>query len=574
MNKKTIVFVTIAILLSLSVYAQSMSVRSVSSGNVQNLAFITGPPIEWYKDAASSNPDVKLRICGLSGDKYGAIAYGVNDSGTMKYVIVSYDGSSNPYSRLNNDVGGGCYDSSGASFVVSPSYLTSWTPNTLIAAYPSYLWGVYHTSSSGTPTGFIPISSTSGVLSGYYSSIGWGFDQSTRNINITGFTVNPSGGSSFSATHTTYGVSTTGGRAMAVGICDDDHGADCSDGIIFNSSSQLPLVLYSGISPLLDSQIYYKNITINGMPYQRCIGPRTNVDSVTLSPPGGAQGALVNITASITNLNNPGVVDVGAGKSFNVSFWKTAPTPVQYIGDLTITGLAAGQTKTATWLNYNTAGITSQPTFTANISDSTYNIGSCEGTKSASQAFSWVTYVLPTVLIDGVQTDNFTCAGRPQNVTIYLNDSNNNVLSNTWIYFYEINGISPFAATQVYTAAGGQRYIKSVNRGDIQTDSNGMVQFSLIPTGNKLLSDAAYAYLNLSSTIGSYQLYFTTSNSNQIYQGSAKSQYDLGLTSLTPCSPNSSERYSLTVQNQDTYVKTVLTFVYQTFATARTWLTP
>jgi len=568
-------FGLIFIILCFPVYGQTTSRFISTAGGSNQYVSYTGSSSSvgnYYQDLGS-NPDVGIELCGQGADKYVAGVYGANVSGSIIAVPVTYKVGGSDGLAAADTVSGSCRWTQAGFLTVSPSYLGTKTPIIYTAAFPGRLWTMYSTSGTGTSPNYV-FMNTASWLRGSYGVSGT-FDENTKNITFSSPTVHftDTGGASISKalTNPTFGVSST--RMMVWAVCDDIYGQTCSDGTIVNSTSQISsgVELATGISPLLDSINYTKYLVLNGIGTLKCIGPKTDIVDLSVSPAGGPQGTKVNLTVQV---NNTGDVSINSTHSFNVSFWKTLPLPEQYIGDLTITGLDVGQTKSVTWTNYDTTGLTSQPTFKVNLSDSTYSVGSCGGTKSDTQIFSWVTYVLPTVLIDGVQTDNFTCAGRPQNVTIYLNDSNNNVLSNTWIYFYEINGISPFAATQVYSAAGGQRYIKSVNRGDIQTDSNGMVQFSLIPTGNKLLGDAAYSYLNLSSTIGSYQLYFTTSNSNQIYQGSAKSQYDLGLNSLTLCSPNSSERYSLTVNNQDTYVKTVLTFVYQTFATARTWLTP
>jgi len=573
--KKKIWFIVLIILvvsIAVSVNAQTTS-KLTDDGTTTKYVSYTGSSSgvsQYYQDLAP-NSDVGIQLCGQGSNKYVQGVYGANVSGTMTYVPITY-GSHKDYSLAPAPYSaGGCYWTRAGFLTISPSHLTTKTPEVFIAAFPGYLWTLFSTNQDGSSPNFV-FMNTGSWLRGSYSVSGT-FSQTTKNITFSTPTIvfRDTGGSTFSksATDSTFGVNSD--RRMVAAVCADTYGQNCYDATIINSTAQFSsgLELFSGIPSPSDSTTYTRYLVLNGIGTSKCIGPQSQVDSISLNPPSGSQGTIVNISATISN---QGDVDINNTHSFNVSFWKTSPGGTVHIGDKTITGLTTSQTKTVS-VTYDTSGLTSGPTFQANLSDSTFNVGSCGGTKSRQSTFSWVTYVTPFVYIDGVQTDNFTCAARPQNVTIHLNDSNDNTLPNTWIYLHEVNGISPFAATQVYSAAGGQRYVRTVNRGDIQTDANGTAQFTVIPTGNKLLGDPSYAYLNLSSIVGSYQLYFTTSSSNQILQNSvASSQYNLSLNSLTPCSPNATQQYSLTVPNQDSYVKTVLNFVYQTFATARRWI--
>jgi len=541
----------------------------ISDGTAQDLYFVgtSSNPAQRYQDAISPNPDVGLELCGQTGTSYVGGTYAFNVGGTWNYTLITYGTDPTDALALTSLRAGDCYITSPmGSLTVSPSSLSSRTPQVYVAAFPGTIFVMNSSSQDGSSPTFI--AATASSLLGSYS-VTRTFDESTQDITVQTPTISfttESGSFTKSASDADYGVNDD--RRMAVAVCTDTQGETCTDGRIVNDSSVFPLDLASGVTPN-EALTFTRYVVINGLDYSICIGPDLNTNTLRID--GSASltvysGESVNISVITSNSQN-----VNVTSSFDIGINVSTTNPQNF----TINSLGSGES-TTNYFIYDTSSLSSGAhTVQSILFDSA--LGDCnDGNDGATATLTIAKTYRPYVWIDGIQTNNFTHAGRPYNITIQLNDSDGNIVSGARIEFIESNGLNLFAPTQIFTETGDG--LKPVSSAVIFTNSTGEVSFSIIPTGNKLY-EPAYASYNVSDHVGNYSLYFEVFDGNTttelqlaIAGQGLVDQYDFNLLNMIVYSPNSSEKDTLRVVNQDEFFQQVLEFVDQAFAAAYGWL--
>lgn len=563
-----------------SVVTRGMIIQS--GGSKLDLVYDTNS--DSYQDKVSGvNADAALRVYGtLNTDvanKYVGVIYAVGvNSGNLQYVIVSRDLTDFPLQQTGSatSCGASCnYADTSFSLQIASSLVGGLGGNPGAAWFPAYPYMVISGDDDASTTGdnvYVWIdNSADGKLTGSYTgytatgTLQPNYDQAT---GMTSF--NPTG-TSPSAAATDPGHNSV--AYLMCGICNDTHGDNCSD----TTTTDIGTAVNLNTSIVLpgDSYTTTRYAVVNGIGTQFCIGPDLDIDQVTLNDYSEPPGAQITVTARVANQNN-----VNVTQTYNVTFYYDAIDSAHQIGagQILTTDLGPGET-TTTQVTWDTTGILAGAhTVYARLGDSW--IGDCDDSNDhGSVGYTVELVYLGYVDIDGNRTLNFSNAGRPYNVTFQINDSNGQQIANTTIRITEKNGISILAPLQTYTANGIKRGVKPVSIAEVITDSNGMANLVLIPTGNKLYT-AGYEYTNITEHLGNYSIYYEIFNSSgtelQLVDsnGVKVGEINMTLLDLTATSPTGADQYSLSVFNQDTYVKTFLNFAYQIFATARQWIAP
>lgn len=567
-NKLLFVVILSALLaaaLSFSVNAAYLnaSITRTTTGAIQNVYYYTSG--NGYKDNVGNTPDVNLTVCAdtsgeLTSKKVAAFyLVGANDSSLLLYEILGGD-------SVARFISLGAPYASGSDYCAQANFefFAGRSP------YPAAVFAVVDTNNNNTGSTFdfgtdaiIPITTSNGYLRGSYSfsNVQTTYSQTTGNVSV-----NPTAATAYTSSSTTTSPSQDSDTKLMLGVCEDSQGVNCT-GTIQTSLDASAKSLYTGIVSPADTTIYYRYAVANGLSTQFCIGPNLDITTVSASPSTGPPGTIVNITATIQNQNT---VDVT--QSYNISFYYDSGN---LIGTQTLIGLADGASK-QTSVIWNTSGIGSgSHPLSAKLTDT--GIGDCDNSDdNATGSFSTELVYFPYVWIDGVQNNTFPYPGRPHNVTIQINDSDGNVAANVTVQITEENGLSLIAPTQTFTVNGNKRGVKPVSTAEVITDNSGTVNLALIPTGNKLYT-SAYSYTNISDHVGNYSLYFEIFNSSgselQLYYNNQKvGEFNFTLQSQTAVQPNSTERYSLDVLNENTYVKAILNFIHQVRTTASLWI--
>lgn len=541
-----------------------------SGGSKTDLSYDTAS--DAYTDnVAALNPNAALRIYGTaSGDvanKYVAGIYGVGkDSGNLQYVIITTGGGDYPLTQTGSatSCGGSCYYADTSFALQFASIIVgSKSGNAGAAFYPSNIYIVVSNNNTvETTDSFISLTTNNGTLSGSYglNNVQASYNQNTGNINVNPQSSSPSAPFSDHPSN----------NFLMVGVCNDTYGVSCADTTITDPGTSK--TLNTSIVNPPDSTKYTRYAVVNGIGTSFCIGPNVRVSNLQVNPSVTPAGPVVNVSADVDNVGN---VDITS--SFNVSFYDQ--TTSVFIGNYLVTGglTASGSSKKA-WVLYNTTGLTNgAKTMNATALDAVAGIDDCSNSNDVDTGTLNIELVyLINFTRDGVQNDTFPYPGRPHNVTITVTNSNGNPSTNTTIKITEEGGLSLLAPTQTFTHGSTKRGVKPVSIAQVITDNNGQVSFTMIPTGNKLYT-SAYSYTNVTQHVGNYSLYLEifdqSGNELQLFQNNQKvGQYNLTLQSQTAVQPNSTQRYSLDVLNENTYVKAILNFIHQIRTTASLWI--
>lgn len=548
----------IALSSSASAALTSASIRQVSNSTIQNVLYY--PAGSGYKDNVGSTPDVKLRVCtdtpsDISGKNIAAF-----------YAIAPTNSSLFLYDILGGDTIAR-FIPLGSTFSVGPD--TCADANFEFFAgrspYPAKIFVAVDINGNAGEnidygTDLVIAVNMSGYLPTSYSrnNVQASYVQATGNIVVD-------------ATGTSPGVAVSNVNKILLGACTDELGVTCTD-TARTTLAAGGSTLYTGIINPPDSTTYLRYSVINGYGASYCIGPDVDVQSVTAVPGVGPAGTMVTLSANVFNVNN---VDVTT--NFIVEFWVGGNN----VCNATLNQpLAKGTSKSTTTCVWNTAGVPSgTTTITAIPRDAAAGIADCDDTNDQGTGqFSTELVWLPTVWINGVQTNVFPDAGRPYNVTINIRNSDGNTPS-VEIRLIEENGMNIFAPNQFYTISTGNSGVIPRSMASIRTDpATGNISFAVVPTGTKLY-DPEFAYLNAGSYVGNHSIYFeifSSSNPNtelQLFYNSAKQdKYWFNLLNITPRTPTALEEDSQVVIYQNVLVKQALDLAYRSLATAVKWL--
>ena len=533
-----------------------------------------------YVDNAGGNVDFKLEVCGAGLSGYGAaIAYLIapNSASLQQSFLIALLPNGSSFAPLSAGPILGCFETT-----------ASYNINSGLARYPAKAFAVVDINGDGTvdPNDLIINMSSNGFFGGSFNARSTTATLQANYVQATGFVNSIGPGSSaqvdictasgLPSNCGTWGSSSTSqiDASLVMGICVDDAGLVCNDTVKRTLGAANSNLNTSIVNPL-DSQIFNPYFVTNGIGYQFCIGPDVNVVSVNANPSVGPKGTIVNLTAPVVNVNN---VDVTT--SFTVEFWVSGSNVCN--GSIINSGANrlqafSANTKTATCI-WDTSSVTpGTSTIIGTPKDAIVGIKDCnDGNDNGTGYFTTETVWMPRVWIDSVETNVFPDAGRPYNLTVFINNSdggNPPVL----LRLVEENGMSVFAPTQLYTLNIGDSGVISKATSQVITDDTGFISFAVVPTGTKLYNPE-YAYLNVSSYVGNHSIYFEIFNNatgaelQLFFNGSKQDDFPFVLTNLSPRTPNATEKRTLVVINQNSLVKEALDLTYRSLATAVRWL--
>ena len=485
-------------------------------------------PGTYYQDGVGGsygNPDIGIELCD-AGSRYVGAVNAINIGGTWQYFLVSYSSSTNALALTTEDQGNGCYQAQPGYITISPSKLSTPSPEVYRASLPSNLYIGYDTSANPGGISDFVYSQGSAKLLGDYS-VGRSYVQSTNKITISTpqitFT-STSGSFSKSASDSTFGINSE--RRLALGICDDDHGEGCVDGGILTSPT-FPTSLNTGLSTSLvnDQHTYTKYVVLNGIGKSMCIG--ANLRSVvSVNPDPIYYSQMLNISIILSNPRNTpyeingGNVDITSPFDVDVKIYEQGnPSNQVYSTSFSVTGniLAGGSYPVSITWPANAHSGTYVVSVTADVNN---DLTECvESDNDATTTFELKPVTIPEVFIDGVETSNFNNPNVPYKVNIHMKNSDNDILSNATVIITEENGLTLTIPTQIYNRTidssnnSVRDGIRTKTEAMMKTDNSGNLSFTFIPTHNPLY-DPDYNYLHLDSYIGDYALYMKGNQSD------------------------------------------------------------
>ncbi len=419
-----------------------------------------------YVDGVTGTPQVKMRVysttAGSLAGKYVSFLYRAGDS----YKIISVTPTAN-FAQLGTEtpVGSNVY-------AESPLNLDF---NSLLAAYPGKVYAII----SPDPTvdmasdSLLLIPSSNGWLSGSFTTnnVQGSYNPTTRKVTVrvTGITGTTATGSSTITTDT---------NALAIGVCSDENGSSCVDSTL---TSRVAVNLNTGVLPSTaqasPQTLYY---VVNGIGSSFCIGNDLTA-SVSLNASSPEDGNVIGITAVVTNNGN-----VEVARDFNVSIYYDSILSSSLIGRIQVAGpvsVGGSQTVFSSW---NTTRKSGAHTIIA-VVDSSNEVPECtESNNQATAAMSVRTSYYVTLFIDGGPYYGFNDVGRPYNVTIHVNDSLGNNVSDAVVQLIEKNALTLNAPTQIWTEGAEKHGVVTYSIAEVVTNSSGRVAFTFVPSGNKL----------------------------------------------------------------------------------------
>ncbi|MCK5107308.1 MAG: hypothetical protein KAQ83_01140 [Nanoarchaeota archaeon] len=524
---KVVVLIPICILLAVSIL---FSVDAATAGftNQQQLKFTgtSSSPGTLYQDAIGTNVDVGIEVCDTPpvatyvGGFY-ALRKGASN---WEYSLATYStGGSNALALTSWD--GSCYTATPASVTVSPSSFTTPNPDVYRAALPGRLWiGYAGSSNPGDNFGdnFI-YANESAELRGSYDVTRSYTNQATGIVSITPTQItfiSDAGTFSKNAGDGSFGIDAD--RPALLGICSDDYGYDCNDGT--TSTSAAPALLASGITNPNDQFTYTRYSVINGLGYEMCIGPNLDATISTITPDPIYYSQTLDITFVVENPRDTptelygGNVDVTTDFDVNIRIYNSTGDEVYSVTRViseTIVPDGSSTPRTVEWLAIGHSG-----QYRVEVeADSGDNVEECYNVdNTAISYFDLLPITLPEVYIDGVETNDFTYPNIPYNLTMVLQNSDEDVLSDSNVIIQETNGLSLTAPTQIYnrTIGGGGNEKSGVvvtTNVNLVANANGRISLAFIPTYNKFYL-AQYNYTDLDEYIGNYSLSFTGNQSD------------------------------------------------------------
>ncbi|MEM4332356.1 MAG: CARDB domain-containing protein [Candidatus Micrarchaeia archaeon] len=537
-----------------------------SSGHVWNVtaSYTQKVYVDVLPDPAT-NPDFTIKICDV-GKKYVAAVYAMNTSGTATYITISKDltaGSSATLVNASVSAGGTCYMTPVDKFAFSQFKDFTRTPIIYVSAFPGRPYILYSNSIDGSNPSFAFLDYKNGTLRGTYSTTAT-YSHTTGNVtgSISAITFQTDAGTQVkSPSDPDWGISSSKGRALIVGLCSDDHGSSCCDAKIINSSSQLPVQLRFN-ETVNDQRAYTRYFVVNGIGTALCIGSNI-VPTLGFSANPIYSGSSSVATITLTNTGN-----VPITTDFNLTLNITGPGGYVNSTSWIITeNLLPGGSTTRSVTFSNTARSGSY-IFTAHA-DRNNVLVECDENNIVSGTLVVNPVRTLYILIDNNKTNIFPYAGRPYNVTMYINDSDGNIYPSPVLIITEINGLNPFTPTQIWNSSGTLIGVSSTVRGTITGNTSGYAKLVIAPTCNKLYNDPVRGPI-LSSRIGNYSMYVTTPVT-VYYNGSFTTTVPLLVSDKSCADPgwvNSKE-----IQSKD-YVLPVFDWLYEMFSITKKLVAP
>ncbi|MCF7861920.1 hypothetical protein K9M79_06765 [Candidatus Woesearchaeota archaeon] len=568
---KHITMLVLAVLCIHLAFAESASLTESTS------LYFTGTssdPGTLYQDAVDGNNDVGLSICGL-GTQYVGLTYAIKVDDSWLYSLVSYSSNNLALAYAETDIGSNCYAVIPGYLTVSPSKLTTPDPDVYKAAFPGKMYVAYSLSANpGDLTNFVFTGQNATLLGDILSERM--FDQEDRTVTISTPEVSyqtSSGIFSKDADNTEYGISAD--KQMVIGICSDEEGADCSDGVL-KTDTIFPIFLSSGLSAaqINDQMTHTKYVVSNGIASPFCVGAnlKPQFDAISPNPVYYSQNLYINFSV-LNPLDEPyetkgGNVDVSTNFRVLVNITNSSQNGSSvYDGEFTINDdvISDGYVQKAIeWPAYARSG-----TYNIRITvDSRSNIAECDETDNTiTTTFQLLPITTPHIYIDGEETSSFPKANIPYNVSLFLENSDNITLPQAQVNLVEINGLSLTAPSQIYNrSTSNTTYIKdgiiTENRIRFTTDYQGQNSFTYIPTVNKLYAPE-YDYLEYIDYLGNFSHYIEGEDQyNESFMfvvgGTLTDKYYLGVSE-----PFNSQAEDRKILQHESAVSQVLDYIYR-----------
>jgi len=556
-------FVLFALFFGLA-FSQSAQIID-NSNNVQNVS--SSASYKVYVDTFGANPDFAFRLCGV-GQRYVSAVYSANlGGGNYRYVTLSKnltEGSPDTLVYTSNDLGGGCYGTPVDAYAFSQFRDFARTPPVYVSAFPGRVHAMYSNSVDGSSPTFLGVNYSEGWLLGSYSVplATSSFNQATGAVsaNVASITFQTDiGPVTRSPSDNEWGLNSSTGRGMLLALCSDDFGDACSDAVIANASGDLPAQLVLG-SPTNDQVIYNRYVVVDGLGYgPLCIGADLTLVSVGFSANPVNPGVPSTATVTIRNDGN-----VNVTTDFRLTLNITGPAGYFRQYNWTITENLAPLGTAVRTLVFNDTNTSGNYVFTAHA-DSLNEIVECNENNINSNTLSVIRTYRIQVLIDGLENDTFAYAGRAYNVTVFLNDSDGNLVPGARFVFTEINGLNPFTPTQIWNDSGTLFGIKSYSIGEMTSNAAGYANLAVIPTCNRLYNDPVRGPL-LVANIGTYFMEV------EAYEGATfRANKTLYVTDSTCADPGWVNNKELV--NKD-YVQPVYDWLYTMYSIMKKLLVP
>ena len=500
MNKPLLYAFAMLLLFSSLTFSQAAYIVNLTNGVVD---VYDSSAYKVYGDTFGINPDFGMRICDV-GPKYVGAVYSANVSGTLVYTTISWNLNGSSDSLVYAGTGcagpGVCYCTSVAAFAFSQFKDDTRTPPVYVAAFPGRIHALYSNSVIGSSPELVLVPQANGWLQGNYvvplstNSFSQGTGRVTATVSNIQFETDA--GTQFkSPADADWGLNAATGRSIVMALCTDTAGDNCSDAAIVNSSAQLPQYLSVGAIAVDDQHLSNHYVVVNGLAFGPvCIGSNL-VTSVSTTPSSVNPGGTSNISVSVTNNGN-----VNVTTPFVITLNTTGPSGFFEQRNWTISQTIPPGGSVSRSYNFTNTSKSGTFTFSA-LADANNAIAKCDGGSTNSNTVNVIKLYTLHVFIDGVENDTFAFAGRPYNVSVYVNDSDGNVVNNANFVFTENNGLNPFVPTQIWNSSGTLYGVASTSTGYVHSNGSGVAMLAVVPTCNKLYSDPVRGPL-LTANIG------------------------------------------------------------------------
>ena len=512
-HRKILIVLCMLICLSLSVSSDTARFT-----NDQDLYFTgdSSDPKTLYQDGIDGNSDIGVEICEV-GSRYVGAFYAIN-TGSWQSTLISYSSSSDALSNAANNVGG-CYQTQQGTFTISPSTLSTPNPNVYMAAFPGRSYIGYSTSSNpGSVSNFIYGEDDTRLLGSY--DVSRRYEQGANQVTIYEPSITyltSSGPFSKSASDGSYGISDE--KRLVLGLCSDDHGESCADGGVLSSPS-FPYYTDTGISPTMinDQNTHDRYVVINGLGYPICIGANINAVVNSVNPDPVYYSQTLSMSFQIQNRRDTGDeidggnVDITSEFDVRIRIYPEGdPGNITFEDVVTIdTNIMPDQTVD---LNYNWSAYAHSGIYTVSISaDIDDDITECnEGDNDDTMDFELKPIAIPTVEIDGLETDYFPRPNQPYNFSLHLENSDNEKMDSSVVQLVQTNGLNLMAPTQLFNRSTGpatveESGLRTQSIVNFTTDYYGNTSFTMIPTYNRLYAEQ-YDYLDVEDIIGGHSIH-------------------------------------------------------------------
>ena len=518
------------------------------------------PETTSYFQDAQSYEDVALMVCDSTdpGEVYIGLEYLMNSEIDSLGQLVSYgDTNLALASEKASFDGKQCRRTGFGSFVVSPSEIPG-DPETGVAAFPAETYTLVSESQDGSSPEFLR--TQGGKLRGEFEG-GISYDRNSNKLltEVESVSVLSNlGEKTFSVSEAGRGLSEK--RKLVFGACTDRDGQNCPAGVQKASSGteasqSLPMDVPE--SQIDDQSVYTRYGVANGITFDTVkIGANLRLEALDFED-SLFHSQNQTVTATIRNTGN-----VPAETDFSTEISIREDGEVLRSGNFETTETVDPSDKVDVTLEWPAEVDSGSYTVTAetDLTDSVVEISETDNTVSRSFQVRPVTE--PEILVDEQAVGSgaeFPEAGRPYNLTILLEDSDGNPVSNAEMVLREEDGTSSLAPTQELDSG----FTGTVTEISFQTDPDGEARLTVSPRGNALLSEK-YSDLEVQDRID-YSLFLRGSQDGSrlrfVENGSVKTSYPLEVSD-----PGRSVKGGRSdLPNLDEYVKIGMNRVYRVF---------